>query len=181
MLFPYIDSWKTEILLMNVFTGTQEYPSARKTNNQTRNANDSYKRTRSWKLSLGWTYYQTTIDRFGRVDSTLVIIHLMWLNNAFESSIDTGPVHTWSKKFEKACSNHRPFWICVWGSLVREITWLLWRYRFRKASKCFPSTQNAKPAFSNSSGLMNIFKTNLLTKKRNETIKFSIPKKTLYN
>ena len=91
MLFPYIDSWKTEILLMNVFTVTQEYPSARKTNNQTRNANDSYKRTRSWKLSLGWTYYQTTIDRFGRVDSTLVIIHLMWLNSAFESSIDTWP------------------------------------------------------------------------------------------
>ena len=102
MLFPYIDSWKTEILLMNVFTGTQEYPSARKTNNQTRNANDSYKRTRSWKLSLGWTYYQTTIDRFGRVDSTLVIIHLMWLNSAFESSIDTGPVHTSSKKFESS-------------------------------------------------------------------------------
>ena len=101
MLFPYIDSWKTEILLMNVFTGTQEYPSARKTNNQTRNANDSYKRTRSWKLSLGWTYYQTTIDRFGRVDSTLVIIHLMWLNSAFESSIDTRPVHTSSKKFKR--------------------------------------------------------------------------------
>jgi len=181
MLFPYIDSWKTEILPVNVFTGTLEYPSARKTNNQTRNANDSYKGTRSWTLSLGWTYYQTPIDRFGRDDSTLVISHLMWLNSAFESSIDTGPAHTSSEKFEKACSHHRPFWISVWESLVREITWLLWRYRFRKASKCFPFTQNAKPVFSNSSVWWTFSKQIYPLKKWKKTIKFSIPKKTLYN
>ena len=41
----------------------------------------------------------------------------------------------------------------------REITWLLWRHRFRNApfSKCFPFTQKRKAAFSNSSGLKNVF------------------------
>ena len=36
--------------------------------------------------------------------------------------------------------------------------WLPWRHRLRRAafSKCFPSTLNAKPAFSNSSGLKSV-------------------------
>ena len=37
----------------------------------------------------------------------------------------------------------------------RQVTWLSWRHRFRKApfSKCFPSTLNRKALFSNSSVL----------------------------
>jgi len=59
-------------------------------------------------------------------------------------------------------NNHRSFWICVIGKLgqrKKKITWSPWLHRFRKApfSKCFPSTQDEKPAFSNSSSLKSVF------------------------
>jgi len=52
-------------------------------------------------------------------------------------------VHTTPEKFQKR-NNDRPFWICVLRkTTVREISWLSWRHRFRKApfSKYFPSTR----------------------------------------
>ena len=61
-------------------------------------------------------------------------------------------VHTKSEEFKKVAIDRFMFE----ENSGREITWLLWRYRFWKGpfSKCF---QNKKMAFSISSGLESVF------------------------
>ena len=57
-------------------------------------------------------------------------------------------------------NNHQPTYVCVWKKekiLGREITWSSWGYRFKELSVCKKTDENAKAAFSNSSGLMSIF------------------------
>ena len=51
-------------------------------------------------------------------------------------------VHTTPGEFKKASITSHSV-LCVYGQLIREITWVLWNHRFRK-SNCFPSTQKRK-------------------------------------
>ena len=71
---------------------------------------------------------------------------------------ETTAIHATLEKFQNATITGY-FEFALEEFLGREIKWLPWLHRYRKASflKCFMSTQDAKPAFSNFSDLKNVF------------------------
>ena len=82
----------------------------------------------------------------------------IWKRNFRSENTQMVSVHTNLDKFENATITGH-FGFAFEGNSGREITWLSWRHRSRKAafSKCFPSTLKRKVDVLNSSSLKSVF------------------------